>query len=113
MKLPEALNRSFRKPQLTRTRMVIALMIAVVADGLHFLLSPLAWAFFDQGIDFLAMGLTCWVIGFHWLLLPTFALELFPGLDALPTWTACVIAVIAIRKREQRAVLPSVPPSLV
>ena len=42
------------------------------------------------------------MIGFHWLLLPTFVLELVPVLEDLPTWTACVIAVIALRKREQK-----------
>ncbi len=49
------------------------------------------------------MVLTMWALGFHWLLLPTFALELVPALDDLPTWTACVIAVIALRKRAERA----------
>ena len=111
MKLPEKIKYLSRPPQLTRPRMVIVLTIAVVADGLQFLLGPFAWAFVDQAIDVMAMGLTSWTIGFHWLLLPTFALELFPVLDALPTWTACVIAVIAIRKREQHAASPPTPPS--
>jgi len=48
------------------------------------------------------MVLTSWLIGFHWLLLPTFVLELVPVLEDLPTWTACTIAVIALRKRGQR-----------
>jgi hypothetical protein len=103
MKPPEKLNRLFRVPRLTRVRIVAALAIAVVADGLQLLLGPLGWAFGDQIIDIAAMVLTSWVIGFHWLLLPTFAVEFIPLLDELPTWTACVIAVIALRKREQRA----------
>jgi hypothetical protein len=111
MKLPVALSRAFRTPQLTRIRIVIALTIAVIADGLQFFLGPLAWAFVDQAIDVVAMVLTGWVVGFHWLLLPTFALELFPLLDELPTWTACVVAVIAIRKREQRTASPYFPPA--
>ena len=49
------------------------------------------------------MLLTMWALGFHWLLLPTFVVELFPAVDMLPTWTACVIAVIALRKRAERA----------
>jgi hypothetical protein len=113
MKLPGKLQCLSRTPQLTRTRIVIALAIAVMADGLQFLLGPFAWVFVDQAVDVMAMGLTGWVIGFHWLLLPTFALELFPVVDALPTWTACVIAVIAIRKREQRAALPPISTLLV
>ena len=102
MKLPEKLNRLFRVPQLTRPRIVLALAVAVVADGLQLLFGPFGWTFGDQSIDMVAMVLTSWVIGFHWLLLPTFVLEFIPVLDELPTWTACVIAVIALRKREQR-----------
>jgi hypothetical protein len=50
--------------------------------------------------------LTGWAVGFHWLLLPTFAMEFVPLLDELPTWTACVIAVIVLRKREQHSLPP-------
>jgi len=40
------------------------------------------------------------------LLLPTFALELIPLVDAFPSWTVCVLAVIALRQREQRRPAP-------
>jgi len=106
MKLPGKFNRLSRVPQLTRLRIALALAIAVVADGLQFLLGPLGWPGADQAIDVVAMGLASWVIGFHWLLLPTFVMELVPALDSLPTWTACVIAVIALRRREQMAPPP-------
>lgn len=109
MKMPEKLNRLFRVPRLTRMRIVFALAVAVVADGLQFLLGPFGWPFGDQAIDVVAMALTNWAIGFHWLLLPTFVAELIPLVDELPTWTACVIAVIALRKREQRAPPPKKP----
>jgi len=102
MKLPDRLNRMFRAPRLTRTRIILALAVAVFADGLQLLLGPLAWVFVDQAIDCVAMILVSWAIGFHWLLLPTFVTELIPVLDELPTWTACTIAVIAFRRREQR-----------
>jgi len=109
MKLQDKLNRVFRVPNLTRVRIVIALAVAVVADGLQFLLGPLGWVFGDQTIDVVTMALTTWVLGFHWLLLPTFVIEFIPLLDELPTWTACVIAVIALRRREQRASPPEEP----
>jgi hypothetical protein len=48
------------------------------------------------------MAATWRIIGFHPLLLPTFALELLPVSDVLPTWTGCVALVLAIRKRQQR-----------
>jgi hypothetical protein len=105
MKPPEKLYHLFRVPRLTRLRIVLALAVAVVADGLQFLLGLLPFA--DQAIDVVAMVLTSWTIGFHWLLLPTFAVEFVPLLDELPTWTACVVAVIALRKREQRSSPPA------
>jgi hypothetical protein len=111
MQLPEKLKLGFRAPRLTRARMILALVIAVVADGLQILFGPLGWAFIDQIIDFVAMILVSWVIGFHILLLPTFVVELIPVLDDLPTWTACTAAVIALRKREQCvATQPNSPP---
>jgi hypothetical protein len=109
MKPPEKLNRVFRAPRLTRIRIVLALAAAVIADGLQLLLGPVGWLFADQAIDVIAMGLTSWVIGFHWLLLPTFVAELVPVVEDLPTWTACVIAVIVLRKREQHAIPPEQP----
>jgi hypothetical protein len=99
---PEKIKFLFRKPPLTCARIIIALVIAVFADGLQFLLGPLGWAFGDQAIDCVTMILISWVIGFHILLLPTFVVELIPVLEDLPTWTACTIALIALRKREER-----------
>jgi hypothetical protein len=106
MKFTEQLQTMFRAPKLTRTRIVLALAVAVTADGLQFCLGPAGWALPDQAIDLLAMLLTARAIGFHLLLLPTFLAELFPVVDMLPTWTACVIAVVALRKRAQNAAPP-------
>jgi hypothetical protein len=111
MKLPDQFHRRFQAPPLTRLRIILALTIAVVADGLQLLLGFLGWVGADQVIDVAAMVLTGWVIGFHWLLLPTFVLEFIPVVDALPTWTACVIAVIVLRQHRQ-PVPPKVPAQL-
>jgi hypothetical protein len=54
----------------------------------------------DVGIDVVAAAVINYLLGFHWALLPTFALELVPGLDAAPTWTACV-AYVAFRRRDR------------
>jgi hypothetical protein len=108
MKLPDKLNRMFCVPKLTRPRIVLALALAVFADGLQLLLGPVGWVFGDQAIDCVAMILISRVIGFHVLLLPTFVIELVPVLEDLPTWTACTVAVIALRKRQQRAEPPPV-----
>jgi hypothetical protein len=106
MNLPEKLKTIFRAPALSRIRMVLALVIAVAADGLQLLIGPIGWAFPDQAIDCAAMIMISWVIGFHILLLPTFVIELVPVLEDLPTWTACTVAVIALRKREQQNAPP-------
>jgi hypothetical protein len=54
----------------------------------------------DVGIDVVAAAVINYLLGFHWALLPTFALELVPGLDAAPTWTACV-AYVAFKRRDR------------
>jgi hypothetical protein len=103
MELPEIPNRLRRVPNLTRTRIVLALAVAVMADGLQLLLGPLGWAFGDQLIDVVAMLLVIWLVGFHWLLLPSFVLEFIPVVDELPTWTACTVAVVALRRRREKS----------
>ncbi len=79
----------------------MAMTIAVVADLLPWLLGPFGWAFLDEVIDVVAAVLLARTIGFHWLLLPSFVVELVPVVDMLPTWTACVAAVVALRKRKE------------
>jgi len=110
MNLPEKLNSLFRAPPLTRARMLLALAIAVAADGLQLLLAEFGWLGLDQAIDCAAMVLLSWTIGFHVLFLPTFIVELVPLLDDLPTWTACTAAVIVLRKREQNKTPPPAAP---
>jgi hypothetical protein len=109
MKLPERLSRLLRVPELTWARIVLGLFLAVCADSLQLALGPFGWVFGDQIIDVTVMLLTSWLIGFHWLLLPSFFLELIPLADEFPTWTACVIALIVLRKREQRKSTPLPP----
>lgn len=108
MNSAEKLSRVVKAPRLTRTRIVLALIVAAGADGLQLLFLSFGWAGPDQVIDLVAMVVISSLIGFHLLLLPTFVIELIPVLDDLPTWIACTAAVIALRKREQLA-SPPVP----
>jgi hypothetical protein len=85
-------------PKLTRGRMVLALFAALAADGLQI---PFAAPPATEIIDVVAMLVTVFLLGFHFLLLPTFVLEFIPIAGMLPTWTACVGAVIVLRKRQQ------------
>ena len=106
MGLISKLNNLFRPARLSRRRMIFALLIAVVADGLQI---PLQVPPFPEIIDVVAMVLTTALIGFHVLLLPTFAVEFIPVVDMLPTWTGCVMAVIVLRRQTERQ-QPSPPP---
>jgi hypothetical protein len=88
-----------RRP-LSNRRIALAIAIAVIADGLQipFQAFPIAAPI----IDVVAMILTVSLLGFHMLLLPTFALELIPLVDMIPTWTGCVVAVIALRGKSEK-----------
>jgi hypothetical protein len=95
-------------PALTKSRIRLAYGVAVITDVLQFGLGPLGWAFADEALDIIAMAATWRILGFHPLLLPTFALEFLPVSDMLPTWTGCVALVVAARKR-QPTVIPDPP----
>jgi hypothetical protein len=99
---PVARRAGWLHPTLTPWRMWAALAVALLADGLQLLLGPIGWALSDEAIDVGAMALTSGLLGFHLLLLPTFILEFIPVVDMLPTWTGCVLAVIALRRRAAR-----------
>jgi hypothetical protein len=94
---------SLQPPVLTPTRVRLAYAIAVASDAVQLFIGPVGWAFADEAIDVAAMILISAIIGFHPLLLPTFALEFLPIVDLLPTWTGCVALVVAMRKKQQAA----------
>lgn len=85
---------------LAKSTVASALAVAVVADAVQLLAGPLGWLGFDQVVDVIAMAITWRLLGFHVLLLPTFVLEAVPLTDEMPTWTACVLAVILLRRRK-------------
>jgi hypothetical protein len=90
--------------------MWFALAVAISVDVVQLTLGPFGWLWVDEGLDVVAMILTSATLGFHMLLLPTFVLELIPLVDMLPTWTACTVAVIMLRKRTQSQTQPAAPP---
>ncbi len=95
--------------RLTRNRIILAFAIAVIADIIQFpITAGEATGFFsipgelaDFLVDCVVMVATAMLLGFHWMLLPTLFVEVIPGLDLLPTWTACVAYVVWRRKKEQ------------
>jgi hypothetical protein len=104
------LNNLFRPARMSRTRMALALFVAMAADALQ-IVFPLPPA--TEIIDVIAAVLTVALLGFHVLLLPTFILEFIPGVGLLPTWSGCVAAVIVMRKRSERPPpIINVPPPI-
>ena len=74
-----------------------AWMIAIAADVTQWILFPLfaegGLSPVDDVLD-LAVGFALTrLLGWHWAFLPTFAAELMPGMDLLPTWTATVFVI--------------------
>ena len=102
------------KPRLTQKRIILAFAVAIIADVIQFPITAVeATGFFsipgelaDFVLDCFVMVATCLLLGFHWALLPTLLVEVIPGLELLPTWTACVAFVVWQRKKERAAPPP-------
>jgi hypothetical protein len=97
------------KPQITKNRIMVAYAIAVIADMLEFPIAgaeaTLVGAPLGEGaafvLDCIVMGAMTKILGFHWMFLPTFCVEVIPGIDLLPTWVGCVAFVVWQRKKQQ------------
>jgi hypothetical protein len=77
---------------LPRRRVLLARGLAAAADALQIVLFPLFGEGFASPADLvldavMALALTK-LVGFHWSYLPSAALELVPGADLAPGWTA-------------------------
>jgi hypothetical protein len=104
------------KPKLTRNRIMAAFAIAVIADVLEFPITAveITVAGAPSGelaafvLDCVVMGAMTKLLGFHWMFLPGFCVEMIPGLDLLPTWVGCVAFVVWKRKKERAAQPPVV-----
>ncbi len=88
----------------SRSRILLARFIALAADLLQIVALP---AFFPGGVapwddvlDLTIGAVLTFLLGWHWLFLPTFVAELLPVVDILPTWTA---AVWFVTRRKQGA----------
>jgi hypothetical protein len=105
-------DRLIRIRPMTRGRVFAARAIAIAADLLQIAVLP---AFseggvspLDAGLDLAVAALLTGLVGWHWAFLPSFAAELVPLVDLVPTWTAAVF--IATRGSRRRAAKPR-PPS--
>ncbi|HXB19814.1 MAG TPA: hypothetical protein VNV88_00460 [Candidatus Solibacter sp.] len=89
----------------------LAWLVAIAADFLQLV----AWPFFAEGgwspadavLDVAVAAILSRLLGWHWAFLPTLAVELVPGLDLFPTWTA---AVFFVTRQRVRSVEPEIIP---
>jgi hypothetical protein len=108
------------KPILTKKRIVIAYVVAIAADLIEFPLTAIELTvigapvaeFIAFIIDAFVFGVMFKLLGFHWMFLPSFCVEVIPGLDMLPTWVGCVWFVVRQRKKEQNF-NPTPPPKII
>jgi hypothetical protein len=81
-----------RQEPRSRRRVLLARGLAAAADALQILLFPLFGEGFASPADWILDGLMALLltklVGFHWSYLPGAALELVPGADLAPSWTA-------------------------
>ena len=94
-------RRLLTAPALTRRRIWLAYTVAISTDLLQLVLGPFGWIAVDEVLDVIAMIVISRAIGFHVVLLPTFALEFLPFSDYLPSWTAAVWFLVGFRRRRE------------
>ena len=97
--------------KLSKQRIAAAFAAAVIADAIQFPITAATMtgvlAVPGEGADLLVDSVmtvvTSSLLGFHWILLPSFVFEAIPGFDLFPTWTGCVAYVVWRRKKQQAA----------
>ena len=85
-----------------------ARIIAVTADLVQIVLLPAFWpgilSVANDVIDALVAVALVAMLGWHWAFAPAFVVEMIPGVDLVPTWTAAVF--LATRGRAGAAPAP-------
>ena len=80
---------------LTPRRVLVARILAVLADALQLGLLPMfvegALSPINDALDVVVAAALLLLVGWHWAFLPAFLSELIPGFDLVPTWTAAVL----------------------
>jgi hypothetical protein len=75
----------------------LAWLVAIAADAIQIAVLPLfvagGFSPVDTILDIIVGAILISLLGWHWAFLPAAAVELIPGLDLFPTWTAAVFFV--------------------
>jgi len=90
------LNTLIQKPPLTKSQKKAAMTVAIIADAVQIGLAPVFGPGmilpFDDILDVIAIILLVAICGWRWQFAVAFVLELVPGLDLFPTWSAFVLS---------------------
>ena len=90
---------------LTPSRARAAWIVALLADGIQIGLAPFTGAlstWVDKPLDVVVMIALWRLLGWHWVLLPSFLVELVPYVEVAPTWTLAVW--LATRRSRDKAI---------
>jgi len=81
-------------PVHTPRRVLIARLIAILADFFQIVLLPASETVLlplNEALDVIIALVMIALLGWHWAFLPAFLAELIPFFDLVPTWTAAVL----------------------
>jgi hypothetical protein len=110
---PAAALAVVRPAAVTRARKNVALLVAGAADLAQAVFFPVfiegVASPFEIGLDVVTAVAILLVVGFKWRLAIALAMELVPGADLFPTWTAVVLSLPVLPPAPPTAALP--PPS--
>jgi hypothetical protein len=105
------------KPQLTKERIRAAYIVAIVADVIQIPITAMESTLLGAAVgeaaacvlDVVVVAIMTKLLGFHWMFLPTFAVETIPFVSVLPSWVGCVAFVTWQRKKEESHSPPPQP----
>jgi hypothetical protein len=101
--------KSLKSPELRLAWVIAMAADAVQLAGLPFFVEG-AVSPADSLLDLVVGYMLIRLLGWHWAFLPTIAVELIPGADLFPTWTAAVWYVTRERVRAgEPEILPPGP----
>ena len=106
-------GRAGRPITLTRRRKILALGVAGVSDLVQLIFAPVfaegGGSPLDVALDAVTAILILLIVRLEWRLAVALAVELVPGVDLFPTWTAVVLSIPALPTPP--AVLPPAEPA--
>jgi hypothetical protein len=96
-------------PARVRAAWAVALVTDAIQVGLGATTGGLS-TWLDAPLDILAMVVLWRLVGWHWVFLPSFALEFLPYVEFAPTWTLAVLVATRGAQGVTPFAAPPAPP---